>query len=144
MISIFITDVGVSVEDPSYPVDESDGTVEVCVVLTGKTERNVCVTISTGDGSAIGRLPNTAWVLFNFHFSIAPKDYTSTETDLTFTPDNSRICVNIPITNDTVVEGNEIFIVTVTSKDPSIQIGLNSNSTVIIVDDDGMQLTDST
>ena len=50
-----IADVGVSVEDPSYTVDESDGTVEVCVVLNGTIERNVSVTISTSDGSAIGR-----------------------------------------------------------------------------------------
>ena len=55
MISIVITDVGVSVEDPSYTVDESDETVEVCVVLTRTIEKNVFVTISTSDGSAFGR-----------------------------------------------------------------------------------------
>ena len=66
-----------------------------------------------------------------------PKDYTSTETDLTFTPDNSRICVNIPITNDRIVEGNENFTVTVTSNDTTVQTGPNSNSTVTIVDNDG-------
>ena len=77
-------------------------------------------------------------VYFQLHFSTAPEDYTSTETDLTFTPDDSnKMCVNIPIGNDTVVEGSENFTVTVTSNDTSVQIGPNSNSTVTIVDDDG-------
>ena len=71
------------------------------------------------------------------HYCTDPKDYTSTETDLTFTPDNSRICVNIPITNDTIVEENKNFTVTVTSNDPSVQIGPNSNSAATIIDDDG-------
>ena len=135
MTSIFITDVGVSVEDPSYTVDESDGTVEVCVVLTGTIERNVSVTISTSDGSTIGR--PTFVYYFQLHFSTAPDVYTSTETDLTFTPGRDRLCVNIPIGNNTVVERNENFTVTVTSNDPSVQIEPNSNSTATIVDDDG-------
>ena len=92
----------------------------------------------------VGQLSLLGYCLISLHFPIAPNDYTFTETDLTFTPDNSRMCVNIPVTKDTVVEGNENFTVTVTSNDPTVQIGPNSNSTVTIVDDDGMQLTDST
>ena len=74
-----------------------------------------------------------------FYFFVDPMDYTSTETDLTFTPGSDRLCVNIPITNDTVVEGNENFTVTVTSNDTTVQIGPNSNSTVTITDNDGRQ-----
>ena len=73
-----------------------------------------------------------------YHYT-DPKDYTSAETDLTFTPESSRLCVNIPITNDTVVEGNETFTVTVTSNDTTVQTGPNSNSTVTIIDNDGRQ-----
>ena len=80
---------------------------------------------------------------FLIDFSTAPEDYTSTETDLTFTPGSDRLCVNIPITNDAVVEENENFTVTVTTNDPTVQTGPNSNSTVTIIDNDGRQKTTS-
>ena len=37
-----------------YPVSESEGVVQVCVMLTGLIARNVSVDISTSNGSAKG------------------------------------------------------------------------------------------
>ena len=39
-----------------YSVAESGGVVEVCVNLSGNLERNVTITLSTSDGSAVGKL----------------------------------------------------------------------------------------
>ena len=38
----------------SYVVEEGDGQVEVCAVLTGQTERNTTVTISAQSDTASG------------------------------------------------------------------------------------------
>ena len=46
----------VSFQQTVYSVMESNDTVEVCVVLSGILERNVTITLSTSNGSAVGKL----------------------------------------------------------------------------------------
>ena len=48
--------VEVSFQQTVYSVMESNDTVEVCVVLSGILERNVTITFSTSNGSAVGTL----------------------------------------------------------------------------------------
>jgi len=48
-----------------YSVAESGGVVEVCVNLSGNLERNVTITLSTSDGSAVGNL--TLLLYCTFH-----------------------------------------------------------------------------
>ena len=50
---LFFSDVGITIENETYVFDETDS-VQVCVRVTdGTLERNVTVTITTMDGSAI-------------------------------------------------------------------------------------------
>ena len=45
----------IDLEDPSYSVNEENGTIEVCAVITsGSLERSVVVTIATAEGTATG------------------------------------------------------------------------------------------
>lgn len=50
---MYCPDVTVSVPDTAT-VEEGDGSVRVCVTLTGTLERNVVVTLDTEDGTAMG------------------------------------------------------------------------------------------
>lgn len=56
---------------------------------------------------------------------------------LTFTADDSMMCVNVTIIDDTTVEGNQSFSVSLQS-DPNEPVNLTptQQATVIIVDDD--------
>jgi len=50
---------------------------------------------------------------------------------------NSVKCVNISLLNDEALEGNQTFIVALTTSDPDVALG--SNTTIIsIMDDDGI------
>ena len=52
-INLFFSDVGITIENETYVVNETDS-VQVCVrVIDGTLERKVTVTITTMDGSAI-------------------------------------------------------------------------------------------
>ena len=54
-----ITGVTIDLEDPSYSVNEENGTIEVCAVITsGSLERSVVVTIETAEGTATGERCN--------------------------------------------------------------------------------------
>jgi len=47
--------VEVRFQQTVYSVMESDGIVEVCVELSGVLERDVTISLSTSDGSAVGK-----------------------------------------------------------------------------------------
>ena len=55
--TIFLCSTGVTIgfENETYPSDEGQGSVEVCVrVIDGGLQRDVEVTLVTQDGSAVG------------------------------------------------------------------------------------------
>jgi len=51
-----VSDVTVGVQQVSYSVREADGLVMVCTILTGETQREVLVNLTTLSGSAQGQL----------------------------------------------------------------------------------------
>ena len=54
-----ITGVTIDLEDPSYSVNEENGTIEVCAVITsGSLEKSVVVTLATAEGTATGERCN--------------------------------------------------------------------------------------
>ena len=53
-ITIPFSDVTVGVQQVSYSVREADGLVRVCAILTGDTQREVLVNLTTLSGSALG------------------------------------------------------------------------------------------
>ena len=52
---ILFTDITLSFEMEQYVTEEGDNVI-VCVVLTGQSERDVAVTVSTADGDTEGKL----------------------------------------------------------------------------------------
>ena len=72
-------------------------------------------------------------------------DYVSTTSMLTFMPSDDRqsVCTTVQITDDSLDEPNELFIVRIIEVSPknSTRMGPNSESCVTIIDDDGMSYT---
>ena len=54
VLDLFHTDVTVGLQLSVYSVLEGNGSVRVCAVLTGMTERSVLVDLQTLDGTAQG------------------------------------------------------------------------------------------
>jgi hypothetical protein len=71
-----------------------------------------------------------------------PQDYTSlTSLTVTFAADEAKQCVNVTITNDTIVENNETFYVIMTTNNPNVTVNENrKNLTITITNDDKGQL----
>ena len=59
VLTLSHTEVIIDLEDPSYSVNEENGTIEVCAVITsGSLERSVVVTLATAEGTATGERCN--------------------------------------------------------------------------------------
>ena len=59
---------------------------------------------------------------------------------ITFEPssDGQRVCGRVPIIDDLFHEANELFSVRITNvSNPSIMVGMNAETCVTIIDDDG-------
>ena len=94
----------VEFELSSYPVNEAEESLEVCVVLGAVIEREASVRLVTGDVTA---------------HSVS--DYTQTNVTLTFQSlGSTRLCASVPITNDNVVEESERFLVFLTTADEAL------------------------
>ena len=68
-----------------------------------------------------------------------PGDYTMQDIELEFNADNMDmlLCVDIPIQDDLICEGPEIFMASLSSSDPNALIASPSQVTVTILDNDG-------
>ncbi|MGI8436352.1 MAG: Calx-beta domain-containing protein [Chthoniobacterales bacterium] len=102
----------------NYDVNEGAGTVTVTVTKTGNTTLPATVSYATSDGTAT-----------------APADYTTTAGTLTFAPGDTSKTFTIPIVQDTIYEGNEMFNVTL-SAPVGATLGAPNPATVTILDDD--------
>ena len=71
-----------------------------------------------------------------FFNTIAPEDYTAVNVLLSFDASKNVACTTIVITDDSFVEDDETFAVTLNSMGNNIVIS-NKTDTVTILDDDG-------
>ena len=102
-------------------MNEDDGSIEVCAVLTGGSlERTVTFTLSTRDDSAT---------------STDSVDFSAVDVELQFNETTSRTCADIPITDDNRVELPENFTVEIHSDDPDVDFA-PPTSVVTILDND--------
>ena len=63
----------------------------------------------------------------------APGDYNGTQVIRTFLPGDTMQGFPIPIVDDLLLEPSELFDISLSSSDPSAQLG--PNATVLIIDD---------
>ena len=123
-VTILDNDAVEIVFDPTdYRVSEEAGSVTLTVsVLSGTIEDgvNVEVTVTTGDGSAV-----------------AGEDYTELTQTLTFTTDVTELPVSVAILEDTIAEGEENFVVSLSGD--RVSSG-SSVATVTILDNDAVEI----
>lgn len=104
---------------PASVVEGNSGTASLTfnVTLDVATVNSVTVDYATGGGTAT-----------------AAADYVATSGTLTFAPGETAKTIAVPVLGDTLVEGNETFIVTLTSP-TNASLG-TANATGTILDDD--------
>ncbi|HEY0142229.1 MAG TPA: Calx-beta domain-containing protein [Thermoanaerobaculia bacterium] len=98
---------------PAYHVDENGGTVSITVTRTGGANGSVSADYATVAGSA------------------GASDFTPSNGTVTFVDgDTTPQTIHVPITDDTLVEGNESFTVTLTGAN----VGAQNTTSVTIAD----------
>jgi hypothetical protein len=103
-----------------YSVGEGDGTVTITVTRTGGSEGAVGVTYASSNGTAV-----------------SGSDYTAVNSTLSWADDETASkTFQVTITNDSDVEGNQAFTLTLTSPTGSATLGDTDTATVTIVDND--------
>ena len=107
-MSSMILVVQVGFENSSYLVAEDAGPVSVCVTVTGQLVRDIVVTLSTVDGSAMGKsLLHSIYMgslLIACATLLAPGDYTFLTRELTFNQGVRQMCEDITIVPDSTNE----------------------------------------
>lgn len=116
----------------TYSVSEDAGTVTITVTRSGDTSFTASVHYATSSGTATSGSDFTATsgdLIFN---GVPP-----TLTSGVFIPPAQTQTFTVPIANDTAVEGDETFTITLSAPSPgSATLGTPSTTTVTIVDDD--------
>ena len=106
---------------------------------------NVLVSRAVADGGAVSVQYTTADGTAAAGNATAPADYTATSGTLTWADgDATPKTISIPIATDSILEGNEIFTVTLSNPSGGAALGAPAQTTVSIQDDDGVGLAIAT
>ena len=112
----------------TYTVGEAGSSVAVTINRTGGSDGEVSVNFGFTDGTATGGSSCAAGV-----------DYNNTGGSVTFATGQTSQSFNVTICNDTLVEGNETFTITLSGATGGATIGTPSSAVVTITDDDVAQ-----
>lgn len=119
-VTIVDNDAGFYLSNAVYTVSEAGTNLLVTVMRTNASVADTnSVAVFTSDGTAT-----------------AGSDYTATSAVLSFTNGETSKIISIPILQDTLVEGDETFFVSLTNATGGAQIIGPSSAVVTIVDDD--------
>jgi len=122
-LTIIDDDANFSFSSLAYFVSEGGGSVVIAVQRNSGTNGTVKVSYATTNAAPTNGV------------AVAGLDYITTTGTLTFAAGETLKTFNVPITEDTLVEGNESFFVYLS--DPiAAQLGNPNMATVTIVDDD--------
>src|SRR5262249_21382104 len=103
--------------NPTYSVNENGGTASITVTRTNGSAGAVSVNYATSNGTAT-----------------AGSDYTATNGTLSFADGETSKTFTIPITNDSVVEGNETINLALSNPTGGASLGGQSSAVLTIVD----------
>ena len=137
IIFILSTDFVIDFEAPEYTVSENGGSVSVCLRTSTGNAEPVTVVFSTRHVTTSGNSSKNLPYLLTFIriYIIVDGDYrTISQVIIPASPGSSRVCVDIPIVDDTIVENTEDFIVTF--EGPPGTSGTTTFTRVVIVDND--------
>lgn len=104
---------------PTYTIGESGVRATITVTRTGGTASGVGVTYATSNGTAT-----------------AGSDYTATTGTLTFAANQTSKTFTLPVTNDTVVEGDETVNLTLSNPTGGAALGAQNTAVLTITDND--------
>ncbi|MGH2705739.1 MAG: Calx-beta domain-containing protein, partial [Actinomycetota bacterium] len=104
-------------DDSAIEGNAGSGNAPLAIALSGVSEKTVTIDFATTDGSAT-----------------SPDDYTTTTGTATFAPGDIAETAVVPVVGDTLDEGNETFIVTLSS--PGNATIADGQATGTILDDD--------
>ena len=124
-------------------VAEDEGTVQVCATLITSfvTEFDITVTLATSNGTGMCVQQLALPCVNNCVSATNCSDYLGVSMDLVFTAGTSNgtmQCINVTIIDDSLVEPNETFAVTLTTSNSDMELGENL-TTITITDTDSMQ-----
>jgi hypothetical protein len=104
----------------SYSVNEGDGSVILTVVRSGGVQFAAGANYNTANSSAV-----------------AGSDYTAASGSVNFAPGETQKTIVIPVNDDSLVEGNETFSVSLSGPSGGATLGSPNTAVVTIVDNDG-------
>ena len=115
----------------------------MCVTLTGEIGTSITLQLTTSNDTATCNVPHnsrcTYIVQVKCFFLTAGEDYTHIDEELVILPgqQESEHCMMVNILNDTILENNETFTISLKSDEIGVNITL-SEATVSIIDNDGL------
>ena len=123
-------------EAPEYTVVEDAGNVSLCLRTSTGNVEPVTIVFYSRHVTTSGNLCDFIHISSSYKIvNFADGDYRFAQTVLIpASPGSSRICVDIPIVDDIIVENPEDFIVTF--EGPPETTGVNTTTRVVIVDND--------
>ena len=104
----------------NYFANESAGSVAITVVRSGGSQLAASANYATTNGSAQ-----------------AGSDYTGTFGTVAFAPGETQKTINVAISDDALIEGDETFKITLSNPSVGAMLGSPSSATITIVDNDG-------
>ena len=113
----------ISMADAAVNVAESTPTATITLLRSGNTSQAATVNFATSNSSAL-----------------AGSDYTASSGTVTFAAGQVTQTISVPITNDTIVENDETFTVTL-SNPTGATLGTQATTTVTILDNDNPDLS---
>ena len=124
--------------DPTaYTVTEGvDAFAELTLIRSGHLDETTVVTVSPLSGTAIGKYTEFVPVHFTYYTHTAGSDFSSSPTVVTFFPGETSAQVQVPITDDSILEGTEVFSATLSTAESDVVFG-DDTAFVTILDNNG-------
>lgn len=125
-------------EEANYEfLEGTNETNNICVVSLGASDIPFTVTLSTLNGTATGMVYMNLLGTYPSTFPLAAEDYRVIDgANLTFEVSETRVCMEIILINDAILESDEVFTLLLASSMDSVLIS-TSSCTITVVDDDG-------
>ena len=136
-----ITAVSINFESSSYRISEGEQKAMLMLMLSNPSSPSINIKVSTNDVNATGTcsLVELLLLLYPHYGIIGGVDYVSGPYPVTFTAGVTKVSLDVDIINDIVLEGDEVFQLSIDSiTPPNHRVTVNNPSVVnvTIVDND--------